>query len=368
MNTICLAENLTKLRRSRGVTQKEMADFIGVTKASVSKWENGLSMPDILLLPQIASYFGVTVDELLGYVPQLSKEQIRKIYYGLASDFANLPFEDVMAKSEALVKQYYSCYPFLNQMVILWMNHFVMAGSRERQTEILEKTEVLCDHILKHCRDMGISRDTVMLKAAIDLQRGFAQEVIQTVGDLQNPCRISSQGDSLLIQAYLMAGEREKADSFTQVSMFQHLLMLLGDVPLYLSIHAGEREICDETIRRTDAMIREYHLERIAPNAVGVYEYQAAAILCAFHQKEEALIRLKKYAETAAYLLKTEAVLQADDYFYLLDEWISRMELGTVMVRNKRMVLESVRQSLDNPAFDDIRSEAQFVRIQKQFS
>ncbi|MDO4298645.1 MAG: helix-turn-helix transcriptional regulator [Lachnospiraceae bacterium] len=363
MNTIRLAENLTKLRRSRGVTQGEMADFIGVTKASVSKWENGLSMPDILLLPQIASYFGVTVDDLLGYEPQLAKEQIRKIYYDLAADFANLPFENVMAKSEALVKRYYSCFPFLNQMVILWMNHFIMAESNERQEEILQKTADLCDHILEHCKDMGINRDTVMLKAAIDLQRGHAQEVIQTVGDLQNPCRISSQGDSLLIQAYRMAGEREKADSFTQVSMFLHLLLLLGDVPLYLAIHEEDKEICEETIRRTDVMIREYHLERIAPNAVSVYEYQAAVILCAFRQKEEALARLKKYAETAQYLLKTEAVIQGDEYFYRLDEWVSQ----TVMVRNKRMVLESVRQSLENPAFDDIRSETQFVRIQKQF-
>lgn len=324
-------------------------------------------MPDILLLPQLASYFGVSVDDLLGYEPQLSKEQIRKIYCDLAADFANLPFEDVMAKSEALVRKYYSCYPFLNQMVILWMNHFIMAESEERQTEVLQKAADLCGHILEHCKDMGINRDVVMLKAAINLQRGLAQEVIQTVGDLLNPCRLSSQGDSLLIQAYMMAGECEKADSFTQVSMFRHLIVLLGDVPLYLAVHAGEKQICEETIRRTDVMIREYHLDHIAPNAVGVYEYQTAVVLCTLRQKEEALVRLKKYADMVQYLLRTEAVLQGDDYFYLLDEWISQMELGTVMVRNKRMVRESVRQSLENPAFEEIRSEAQFLRIWRQF-
>lgn len=324
-------------------------------------------MPDILLLPQIASYFGVSVDDLLGYEPQLAKEQIRKIYYDLAADFVNLPFEEVMKKSEALIKQYYSCYPFLNQIVLLWMNHFMMAESKERQTEILQKAAELCDHILKHSKDVGINKDTIMLKAAIDLQRGLFREVIQTVSDLQNPCRVSSQGDSLLIQAYMMAGEKEKADSFTQVSMFQNLAMLLGDVPLYLAIHAGEKEICEETMRRTDVMIREYHLEHIVPNAVGVYEYQAAVTLCAFHQKEEALTRLKKYADLAQYLIKKEAVLQGDDYFYLLEEWISQMDPGPVMVRNKKAVQESVRQSLKHPGFDEIRTEPQFLRIQRQF-
>ena len=67
MNELHLANNLVRLRRERKVTQEELADFIGVTKASVSKWENRQSTPDILLLPQLAAFFGVTVDELLGY-------------------------------------------------------------------------------------------------------------------------------------------------------------------------------------------------------------------------------------------------------------------------------------------------------------
>ena len=49
-----------------------------VTKASVSKWESGQSYPNILLLPKLATFFNVTVDELIGYEPQLSLEQIKK--------------------------------------------------------------------------------------------------------------------------------------------------------------------------------------------------------------------------------------------------------------------------------------------------
>ena len=66
MNTLQFADNLTRLRREKKVTQEELADFIGVTKASVSKWETRQSLPDILILPQLASFFNVTVDELLG--------------------------------------------------------------------------------------------------------------------------------------------------------------------------------------------------------------------------------------------------------------------------------------------------------------
>ena len=45
-----------------------------VTKASVSKWETGQSYPDILLLPKLATFFNVTVDELIGYEPQLNRK------------------------------------------------------------------------------------------------------------------------------------------------------------------------------------------------------------------------------------------------------------------------------------------------------
>ena len=67
MSALKIAENIVGLRKKKGVTQDEMASFLGVTKASVSKWENGQSMPDIMMLPQLATYFDVTVDALLGY-------------------------------------------------------------------------------------------------------------------------------------------------------------------------------------------------------------------------------------------------------------------------------------------------------------
>lgn len=52
---------------------------MGVSKAAVSKWETGLSYPDITLLPVLAAYFNISIDELMGYEPQMGKEDIRKL-------------------------------------------------------------------------------------------------------------------------------------------------------------------------------------------------------------------------------------------------------------------------------------------------
>ena len=58
-------KTILDLRKKKNVTQEEMAAELGVTAAAVSKWENGYTLPDILMLCALADYFNVTTDELL---------------------------------------------------------------------------------------------------------------------------------------------------------------------------------------------------------------------------------------------------------------------------------------------------------------
>ncbi|BCJ98286.1 helix-turn-helix domain-containing protein [Anaerocolumna chitinilytica] len=67
---------IAELRREKGVGQQELAEVLGVSFQSVSKWENGITMPDITLLPDIAEYFHISVDELLGLKPLHRQEYI----------------------------------------------------------------------------------------------------------------------------------------------------------------------------------------------------------------------------------------------------------------------------------------------------
>lgn len=59
-------ENLKKLRKGRNLTQQELGDRVGLTKAVVSKYENGMGEPSFDVLLRIARLFGVTTDYLLG--------------------------------------------------------------------------------------------------------------------------------------------------------------------------------------------------------------------------------------------------------------------------------------------------------------
>ena len=62
-----LGNNIRQLRRQNHKTQEALADALGVTSQAVSRWESGGSYPDMNLIPSIANFFGVSIDELFGY-------------------------------------------------------------------------------------------------------------------------------------------------------------------------------------------------------------------------------------------------------------------------------------------------------------
>ena len=61
-----LGKTILELRKKKNVTQEDLAAELGVTAAAVSKWENGYTLPDVLMLCALADCFQVTTDELLG--------------------------------------------------------------------------------------------------------------------------------------------------------------------------------------------------------------------------------------------------------------------------------------------------------------
>lgn len=364
--TLKLSENIVNLRREKKITQEDLADFIGVTKAAVSKWETGQSLPDILILPQLAAYFDVTVDELLGYEAQLNREQIQKLYAGLAADYARLPFEEVMEKTEGLVHRYYSCYPFLLQICTLWLNHFMLAKDQEQQQEVLGKGAKLCGHVMQNCREIAICNDAMTFKALFDLQMGKASEVVEQLEGMTDPSHIWRQTDSVLAQAYLAAGEGEKACSYTQISLYMHLLSLVGASTQYLGMNMEHLGICEQTIRRTEGILRLYNLDTLHPNSAAQFYYQAALVYMTHGKKEKALEKLGQYAQVVCFLLEEDHVcLHGDAYFDRLDEWIGKLELGAMPPRNMALVAKSVIQTLRHPLFGGLLDDEEFQRIRK---
>ena len=79
--------NLRALRNEKGLTQEQAAELLDVSKQSVSRWETGITWPDISFLPRLASFYGVSVDALLGADEPLRRSLLAK--YGEAHQAAH---------------------------------------------------------------------------------------------------------------------------------------------------------------------------------------------------------------------------------------------------------------------------------------
>ena len=62
-----LGEKIRTLRKQKDISQEVFAKYLGVSFQAISKWENCITMPDVTMIPAIASFFGISTDELFDY-------------------------------------------------------------------------------------------------------------------------------------------------------------------------------------------------------------------------------------------------------------------------------------------------------------
>ncbi len=74
-----LGEKIKTLRKQKNISQEVLAQYLGVTFQAVSKWENGTTMPDVSTIPAIASFFGVSTDELFDFNLYETQKQVEAI-------------------------------------------------------------------------------------------------------------------------------------------------------------------------------------------------------------------------------------------------------------------------------------------------
>ena len=111
--------------------RKNWRPILAFQKARFLNGRQTLSLPDISLLLQLASYFDITIDELIGYEPQMEKRRLRNSISAFPRTF-RVAFDDVLAGMPETAKKYYSCYPLLFQLGTLLINHAAQVSNSSR--------------------------------------------------------------------------------------------------------------------------------------------------------------------------------------------------------------------------------------------
>jgi len=196
MNTI--GENIRRLRRERDITQEMLADRLHISAQAVSKWERGESLPDVTLIVPIASYLGVSADDLLGVSEAILRERLTEFEKFRLDSMQKLvksggspaAYEENRRELREAVKKLYEDFPDNEDVLYNYLNCYhqtyrITDMKPEEQDEVLknaEEIENICNFIIKHGSVEGNRRFAWLSLAWLRRLQGNLAEAVDIVG------------------------------------------------------------------------------------------------------------------------------------------------------------------------------------------
>lgn len=215
-----IGQVIRKYRKSKNMTQEEMANRLGVTAPAVNKWENEVSFPDITLLAPIARLLGITADELLSFHEELTNEEIGNIIRELDNIFKEKSYEEAFQWA----KEKLELYP--NSEQLFWQLALVL--DVRRITGKVENAGQYDEKINQWYSRALASEDEEIRTKVADSLFGFyerkeeyekAEEYLAYLSD-QSPEKKRKQAS-----LYSKTGRREEAYKAYEELLFSHYQM-----------------------------------------------------------------------------------------------------------------------------------------------
>lgn len=174
---ITIGNNIKRLRIAKGITQEELSTAMNVTCAAVSKWEREETYPDITLLQPLAYYFGVSLDELMGY----DQEKVQAEIDEAIASYKNYSKNNYKKAREIITAAYHE-YP--NDYRIMYCYMWNIAGDQadnDSKVLIARKEELIriCEKIIAGCTDEKIRLGAWNMRAKILHAEGKTEKALE---------------------------------------------------------------------------------------------------------------------------------------------------------------------------------------------
>lgn len=349
MRDINIAGTLTRKRREKAVTQEELAHFLGVSKASVSKWETGASYPDISLLPSLATYFDISIDELLDYNPQMTREQIRALYQHLTEEVIKRPIEETIAQWREVIRKYYACYPLLAQLGVFMLNNVDMISDQEEAQSLLREVASLLQRVEEESTDLLLQEFALKIRASCHLALGEPDTTLMLLEKLTE--EIYMPPELLVASAYQQKGENEKARRVSQTGLLQNLVVHMNFLSTYLNLVVEDDDAFNATIARAQAVSQAYGLSNLHPYIKMSFDFLCAVGYAMRGEQDSCLDALEALTQEMTDN-KAPMDLHGDAYFDLVEPWISELDNGSQLPRNANAVRRDfISLATKHPAF-----------------
>lgn len=176
-----LGANIKEHRIKKELTQEQFAYHLGVSSQTVSRWENGTTYPDIVMLPVIADYFGISIDMLMGYAKECATEEREQFF----SDIQDLEIQQKIDRIREMLQLYandvYLQFSLANTLYSARNNPAENKNKEDADTE--KEISLLCHRILQSDKP-GIQCGAIRLLAMLAAKHGDTESAMKYVNEL----------------------------------------------------------------------------------------------------------------------------------------------------------------------------------------
>lgn len=192
---LSLPANINKLRKEHFMTQEQLAEVLGVTFASVSKWERGVATPELNLIAEMADLFEVSIDALIGYA---YRSHDRDSTIKRLKEYKHSPNADELSDAEKALKKYPNNFEVVYCCAALYQVRGIERQDEKLLRRALELSEQAC-LLIDQNQDDSISMLSIRVDMAAICSALGNMEASIALLKANNPCGINNAriGDDL---------------------------------------------------------------------------------------------------------------------------------------------------------------------------
>lgn len=245
---IQFAKKVKNLRLKSGKRQDELAEFLGISSQAVSKWERGERLPDITLLPKIAGYFHVSVDELLG-VDEITKSERIDV---ITSEYNKLRHHEPLDPNYKLDEGIELIRDALHELPGTFFFEQLLAADlswkgknssdMSEKTKLFEEAISLCEDILTRSTEDRWRDCAKQILLVIYAELGMTEKAIELAYQMPGP-RCTCE----YMLTYILKGEelnnRLKLNAVLYYQIFRESILKLAEVKDSINGLIHEREL-----------------------------------------------------------------------------------------------------------------------------
>lgn len=351
-----IGEVIYTLRKEKGITQEQLAKAVGVSTAAVSKWESKNAYPDISLLPSIARYFNTSIDSLLRFEMEITKEDIMEIAAECAKLFETESLDEAIKACSDYVRKYPNSHFLKFRIGSLYMMYLSKAKTEEGIQDLAKKAiELIEQSALSD--DIEISEGSNYVLSTLYSMIGEddkAEEVLLLVP------KKDINRDDLLASLYIKQERYEEAKKIIQSNM----LMSINRIVMFLhsfsniSVKENDMEYAKELLFTQRKLIELFNIEDIS---LGTNSSSLSRIYATEKNLYKALDYYEEYIDSMEKLMDNDKSAYNNKMFNTLEYSKS--------VQSKEYIMQILKMGIElDTMYDFLRGDDRYKAIIERLS